>query len=146
MKKVLIYLAGIATGVVLTLLVAFVIYKTYGDTKTETVTGTTTETVINNEEDNGITMFKEPGDIIRGKSFKVFQVLEQGAALVNGASEYDMYLGPVYLLVNKDGKYYYDDEIINVPKGKVVRQMGVFQYLARNEMTKTVPIIMIMDK
>ena len=142
MKKVLIYFAGVATGVVLTFIVAIIFNKTYGDGKTES----TTETVVENDEDNGITMFKEPGDIIDGKSFKVFQVLEQGAALVNGASDYDMYLGPVYLLINKDGKYYYDEEIVNVSKGKVVRQVGIFQYVARNDMNKTVPIIMIMDK
>ena len=142
MKKLLIYLGGVATGIVLTFVAAIIFNKTYGDGKTEP----TTETVIENDEDNGITMFKEPGDIINGKSFKVFQVLEQGAALVNGPSDYDMYLGPVYLLINKDGKYYYDEEIVNVPKGKVVRQMGIFQYLAKNEMYKTVPIVMIMDK
>lgn len=142
MKKLLIYLAGVVTGIVLTFIVAIIFNKTYGDGKTESKTETVTEI----EDNDGITMFKEPGDIINGKSFKVFQVLEQGAALVNGASDYDMYLGPVYLLINKDGKYYYDEEIVNVSKGKVVRQMGIFQYVARNEMTKTVPIIMIMDK
>ena len=142
MKKLLIYLAGVVTGIVLTFIFAIIYNKYCGDGKTESPT----ETVINNEEDNGITLFEEPGDIINGKSFEVFQVLERGVALVNGASDHDLYLGPVYLLINKDGKYYYDDEIINVPKGKVVRQMGVFQYLAKNEMNKTVPIIMIMDK
>lgn len=50
------------------------------------------------------------------------------------------------LIVNRERKYYYDDEIVKVPKGKVVRQVGIYQYPTQNDMMKTVPIIMIMDK
>ncbi len=57
-----------------------------------------------------------------------------------------MYLGVTCLLFNEDGKYYYDEEIVKVPQGKVARQIGVFQYESRAEMEKTVPVVEIMDK
>lgn len=57
-----------------------------------------------------------------------------------------MYLGPICLIVNDEGKYYYDDQIIEIPEGKVARQVGIYQYPTRNEDVKTVPIIEILDK
>lgn len=54
---------------------------------------------------NGITLFKELGDIIEEKSFKVMQVIAEDAALVLGKSNHtDMYVGTVYLIMNKEGK------------------------------------------
>lgn len=55
------------------------------------------------------------------QSVEVFQVIADNAALVHGKdpnSFSDLYLGTVYMLRNYDGKYYYDDEIITLPKGK----------------------------
>ena len=43
-------------------------------------------------------------------------------------------------------EYYYDDEIVNVPSGKVVRQTGIYKYQTKSEDYKTVPIIEIVDK
>ena len=56
------------------------------------------------------------------------------------------HFGPVYLLINEEGRYYYDDEEIIVPKGKVVKQVGIYQYQTKAELEKTVPIIQILDK
>lgn len=99
------------------------------------------------EEDNQTTMFEEPGDVIDVKSFKVFQVVEEGKALVHGESESSsgLYIGAVYMLTNDEGKLYYDDEILKVSKGKEARQIGIFEYKA-NLGQKTVPIVRIMDK
>ena len=100
-----------------------------------------------NKNIDGVTWFDEPGDVIKEKSFKVSQVLSDFVALANGSGDSGYYWdGIKYLLVNKENKYYYDDEIVKVPSGRVVRQVGVFQYETRLDMTKTVPIVMIMDK
>ncbi len=130
MKKWLIFGSGVVTGVVLTFLFAFLFSASRSDSN------------------NGTTWFEKPGDVIEVKSFKVFQVLDKDAALVNGVSheEYEIYTGAVYLLTNDGGKYYYDDEVIKVPEGKVVRQIGIYQYQTKSEFEKTVPIIQIMDK
>jgi hypothetical protein len=47
--------------------------------------------------------------------------------------------------MNNEGKYYYDDQMVKVPEGKVLRQVGVYQYPTRQDIVKTVPVIMIMD-
>ncbi len=133
MKKWLIFIGGIVTGIVLTLFVLIVI-AVNKDTTTST--------------DEKLTLFEKPGDLIDTPSFEVFQVLEDNAALVRGVTNvnYDIYTGPVYLIKNDEGKYYYDDEIIKTPRGKVVRQVGIYRYETKSEDNKTVPVIEIMDE
>ena len=129
MKKWLIFGGGVLTGVILTIAFAVIFAAN------------------RSQENNGVTWFDQPGDIVPEKSFKVFQVLEKSAALVNGNSEYgDLYMGTVYLLTNDEGKYYYDDEIVEVPDGKVARQVGIYKYPTKNEIEKTVQIVKIMNK
>ena len=126
MKKGLIFSGGFITGIVITFLVLFFIARC---------------------QSNKATYFETPGEIVEGTSFEVFQVIEPGAALVNAKSDMgSLYLGAVYLIVNNEGKYYYDDEIINVPKGKVIRQVGIYKYPTKDNFEKTVPIIQIMDR
>lgn len=140
MKKWVVYLCGVLTGIVLTLLVSVIIAYS-GNSKNDSIAEKA-------EKGDNITMFDEPGDIVEDNNFKVFQVVADDAALVNAKSEedLDLYLGKVYLLINDDGKYYYDDQIIKATQGKVFRQVGICRYPTRNDMVKTVPIIMLMDK
>lgn len=97
---------------------------------------------------DGLTWFEEPGEVVDVKSYKVFQVIGDDAALVEGQTyeNREIYTGTVYLLINEEGKYYYDEEIIRVPDGKVVRQVGIYKYPTKSDFIKTVPIIEIMDK
>jgi len=144
MNKLLVFIGGLVTGVVLTLVILLVFYASE-HTDSKTTEANNTEIGKEKNDNDGITFFKEPGDIIEVESFKVFQVLADNAALVMGESGHGTHYGTVYAIFNRDGKYYYDDEIIKVPKGKVVRQMGIYQYPTKDEIMKTVPIIMIMD-
>lgn len=77
---------------------------------------------------------------------EVFQVIANDAALVKCADKDGDLFGPVCLIVNSEGKYYYDDQKIKIPKDKVARQVGIYRYPTKNETLKTVPIIEIMDK
>lgn len=126
MKKWLIFGGGVLTGVVLTFVFAFIFSAS--------------------RSNNGVTWFENAGDVIDESSFEVFQVISEDAALVHGKSECGSYFGAVYLLTNGAGKYYYDDEIVKVPNGKVVRQVGIYQYQTKSDFGKTVPIIQIMNK
>jgi len=89
--------------------------------------------------------FQKYGKRINEKSFKVFQVLLDGQALVYGKDEYGYYNGIVYLLIDRSDSDMYDDQVIKVPKGKVVKRNGTYQYRTRNGVYKTVPQIMILD-
>ena len=51
----------------------------------------------------------------------------------------------VYLLVNDEGKYYYDNELVKVPKGYQARQMGVYRYPTKSKDIRTVPVIQIIE-
>lgn len=144
MKQWMIFFSGFLTGVVVMVILALFLSKTR-DTRNDdsNIINSESETRDNNPE--GVKMFDEPGDIINERSFKVFQVIAENGALVNGKGDgHSLYIGPVYLLINNDGKYYYDEEKINIPKGKVVRQVGIYQYETKNEFIKTVPIIEIL--
>ena len=140
MKKWMIYLCGLLSGVVLTIIVAFIINASQKNSN---------EVGLEEQQENlnGVKMFEEPGDIMEARSFKVFQVIANDGALVHGKSkDSSLYYGMVYLLINREEKSYYDEEIVNVPKGKVVRQMGIYHYPTRDGFEKTVPIIEIVDK
>ena len=130
MKKWLIFGGGVLTGVVLTFLFAFIF------------------SASRSNGDDDITWFEKPGDVIEANAFEVFQVLSDDAALVHGQSYEDLeiFSGAVYLLTNEDGKYYYDDEVVRVPEGKVARQVGIYRYQTESKFEKTVPIIQIMSK
>ena len=110
MKKWLIFGGGVLTGVIFTFVILFVLAK--------------------GKSNEDFKLFEKPGEIVNVTSFKVFQVLDDDVALVKGLSnnDYDIYSGPIFLIVNDEGKYYTDDEIINVPDGKVVRKVGVYHY------------------
>ena len=126
MKNWGLFLGGVVTGVILTVLIA-VIYSH-----------------SSNNGLSGVTNFEKVGDVINESSVKVFQVLSDNAALVHGRDENSYsksYWGPVYLLRNYDGKYYYDEEIVKKPAGKQFRQTGIYRYYNVEVGYKTVPII-----
>ena len=138
MKKWMIFVLGIFVGIII---MGFIDILKITSNEPEN-----NETEIIDEKDDGVTMFNEPGEVFSETSFRVFQVLDKGVALVSGNTKYGTYSGITCLLINREGKLYYDEEIIKVTQGKVARQMGIYQYQNRDDMTKTVPIIMIMDK
>lgn len=125
MKKWVIFVLGFIAGAVFLFFVLLIIGKS-------------------SSNDNGMTYFEKPGKCISTKDFEVMQVVGEGYAL---AREKKGYLGGVLVLVtNEKGELYYDDQVIEVPDGKCMRQIGVYEYQTRMEMIKTVPIVQIMDK
>ncbi len=140
MKKWLIFLGGTVTGIVLTILFAVVV-NSLREGKDNN--GGTSELVEKPSLKDDIKLFDEPGDIIKENSLKVFQVLTDHTALVRNINSY---VGTVYLITNKDNEYYYDNQEIDIPKNKEIRQIGIYRYPTQNDVIKTVPIIMIMDK
>ena len=127
MKKGLLFGSGFLSGVIVTIIVLIII-------------GLARQ---NNGNLTGVKMFDDPGEVVNEKSFEVLQVIADNAALVCVSDEY---FGTIYLMTNNSGRYYYDDETITVPKGKCVRQLGIYKYQTKSKDYKTVPIIGIGDK
>jgi hypothetical protein len=121
MKKGVVFLLGFFAGIVFTFVVTMIVTK------------------VSNANDNGITMFEQPGKKVSGENFVVLQVVDDNYALA-----YD-YRGLVVLVMNDNGEYYYDNQTIYVPNGKCMRQVGVYKYQTKTEDWKTVPIVKIMD-
>ena len=125
MKKVLLFSSGFVAGIIATILVAILI------------------NVGNQPNDGllGLTVFPEKGECIttRGE-IEVFQVLKPNMALARTGDFSDKI---VVLLVNYDGKYYYDEQKIKIPADKCARQKGTYQYATKNNIVKTVPAVVI---
>ena len=150
MNKWLYFGTGVVVGVICTfLLTAFMSEKESHGSASVAVETASKQQKKDELRDKGIVIFDKKGDVIEEKSLKVMQVIGEDAALVHGKEKddnYDMYLGSIYLITNYEQKYYYDEQIINIPAGKVLRQIGIYNYLTRMDMKKTVPIVMIMDE
>ena len=135
MKKGIVFILGVITGVFLTLVIA-------------TIGSFSSSSVGSND---GISMFDAPGNVMDFKAFQVIQVKDNGSALmyaVNKANpkEYDFIGETVVLMLQEAGVSFYDDMVIKVPAGNVVRQTGTYKYRSGAGVIKTVPIVKIVDK
>lgn len=135
MKQNWIYFGiGIIVGVILTFAVAFVISRSNSD----------------GNMPSGVTLFEQPGEFLPDRSVKVLQAVDDHAALVNAKDDpYDddtFYFGALYLLVNDEGRYYSDEDIIKAPQGKAFRKIGIYKYMSQGAGAKTVSVIRIEDK
>lgn len=128
-KIILTYVAGIVTGVVLTFMVGFLVTKLQARSSSDE-----------------IVMFDKPRGVVPGDMFEVIQVMPDGSALATGCSILSDNYGTIVLFIGDESTSYYDNQKIYVPDGKVLKQVGTYSYMARNEMYKTVPIVKIMAK
>lgn len=125
MKNALIFIGGLASGIVLTILTIVI------------VSGLSSS-------DSDYSFFEKAGERIDYNAFQVFQVLDNGDALATGMIEYHDFRVPtevIVLFMGKENCAYYDGQLIEVPDGKYARQIGTFKYLTDSDMMKTVPII-----
>ena len=146
MKRFLIFIGGFVVGVLATIFVGYLIM------------------IANKPIDDGLiglTVFPEKGECVKTTSksksteIDIFQVVEPNMALGNiknytdkkmyggdNYRDYDIGNDVVILLINYDGKTYYDDQKIDVTN-KCVRQIGTYQYTAKIGIEKTVPAVVI---
>ena len=146
MKKFLIFIGGFIAGILATILVGYFIV------------------IANKPIDDGLlglTVFAKKGECVKTTSksksseIDIFQIIKPNMALGNIKyySDKKLYGGEIYrdydigndvvvLLINYDGKTYYDDQKINV-SNKCVRQIGTYQYTTKSDFGKTVPAVVI---
>ncbi len=132
MKNWICFLLGFISGIVFTFIATIVIASG------------------SSASNNGMTFFEQPGECLDAKAFEVMQVLDSNYALAheikwNYVLERYVPTDLLVLVTNDNGEYYYDDQIIKIPKGKCMRQVGIYKYQTRMEIEKTVPIVKIMD-
>ena len=124
------FITGLVVGVLGTLLVLFMMFGGDDQPSDSSYDGL-----------YGLTIFPEKGECVPTEGrIEVLQVLKPNMALAQ-TGEYLQ--GPMILLINYDGKTYYDDQEIKIPSGKCARQIGTYQYSTRLNTEKTVPAVVI---
>lgn len=123
MKKGLVYLLGIITGIILTCV--FVFFNTQSDAP----------------DTDGLEMFEKPGECMEYTQFNVFQVVESGCALARA----DDLFGAIVCIIPSDNQQFYDDQEIVLKNGQCAQRVGTYKYNTRMEITKTVPVVRIID-
>lgn len=139
MKKWVVFLLGSITGAILTIVVLVIIGMSMNNL-------TTGGGSINSYP--GLVIFEQPTEEIKTPSFRVMQVISNNMALAHaGENKYGevWYTGMLVLLIGDEGTYFYDDQIVEVPKGKIARHIGTYQYETKSERQKTVPVVKILD-
>lgn len=95
-----------------------------------------------NANESDITIAEQQTVFTTATKFEVFQVLGDGA-LANceekGHST-SFFTGPVVYIVTDGQNLFYDDQVIEVPKGKKAMQIGTFRYETKLG-EKVVPVI-----
>ena len=131
MKKGLIFLAGFISGIICLVVFSLIVTR------------------CSSGNIEGLTIYDEPGDVISASSFEVFQVVQQGNALAFAGEPRShggySYIGMVVLFLADETTHYYDEQIITIPRGKCVRQIGIHQYNTEDGY-KTVPVVAIFDR
>ena len=126
MKNALIYIGGVITGIIISLCFAYFMTS-------------------NSSENKGVIYFEEVGECITENPLEIFQVLDKGAALATEKlGSYD--IPDLVVLIVSENDYFYDDQVIEIPEGKCARQVGVYNYVTNGGMSKTVPIVEILNK
>lgn len=146
MKQFLIFIGGFVAGVLATIFVGYLMV------------------IANKPIDDGLiglTVFPQKGECVKTTSKRklteidIIQVVEPNMALGNiknytdkkmyggdNYRDYDIGTDVLVLLINYDGKTYYDDQKIDIIN-KCVRQIGTYQYTAKSGIEKTVPAVVI---
>lgn len=119
MKKWIIYVLGVITGIMLTFAFAFYV----------------------NLSNIGLEMFEEPGDYMEYSQFEVFQVVQSGCALAYA----DESFGSIVFIMPNESQQFYDDQKIVLKNDQCAQHVGTYKYSTKMEIEKTVPAIRIVD-
>jgi len=123
------FLGGFVVGVITTILVLLI----YAGHKSD-------EALKSEDTLPGLTLFPTKGDCITKTELEIFQTIKPNMALARFGKYFDE---PFVLLVNYQGKSYYDQQKIQIPAKKCARQIGTYQYETKMGIQKTVPVVVI---
>lgn len=95
-----------------------------------------------NANESDITIAEQQTVFTTATKFEVFQVLGDGALANCEEKEHStsFFTGPVVYIVTDGQNLFYDDQVIEVPKGKKAMQIGTFRYETKLG-EKIVPVI-----
>ncbi len=124
MKKSLVFILGVITGVFLTITLSLIL------------TGASSRA--------GISFYDAPEPPMPYRTVEVFQAISAGTALCHPGNSSD--IDDIVLLWTKERVGFYDGQTISVQTGNYFRQIGVYRYQTGGGLVRTVPVIAIMDR
>lgn len=124
MKKWLVYLLGIITGIILTFAFAFCVNMS------------TNSGII------GLELFEKPGPYMDYSQFEVFQVVDSECALAHVRGEY----GIVVYIIPNENHHFYDNQKIVLNNDQRAQRVGTYKYSNNDGRGKTVPAIRIVNR
>ena len=101
---------------------------------------------IKNNSYPGLTLFEKEAGTITAKQVKIFQTLGPDIALAHTTNIPNAIFDPnqiLVLILGDENTHFYDDKKINIPKNKILRQVGTYEYQTNNGNYKTVPAVVI---
>lgn len=122
MKKFGTVLLGVLVGVCLTLLALYL----FGNSSTAS--------------DDNLTIFDEPGEVMKYSQYTVIQALDDGYALATADND----ILTVVLIWDQTGVPFYDHQEVKATEGYRFRQMGIYKYETNKGLWKTVPVVSMM--
>jgi hypothetical protein len=130
-KNIFIFIAGMITMVLIEFIIGFII-------------GVFSQT---NGSYPGLTLFEQDGACISpAKKIEIFQTFEPDIALAHTKKRLgsSLELDDILILILGDvNANFYDEQEITIPNGKCIKQVGTYQYKAKNDVMKTVPAVEI---
>lgn len=151
MRGCLVFLGGYIAGVVSVLLFIFVLAALKTSDTISSYSGKSVEgestTFISEVKDSNIKLFEAPTDCVSTSDFKIKEVIDEYYAIAEEV-EYDSVLenyfskyGGIKVVIKSEEKNkYFDEQIIKIPAGKSMRQIGVF-----SKYSDTYPVVKILD-
>ena len=151
MRGCLVFIGGYIAGFVSVLLLIMVMSAlTTSDTissySKRSVEGKST-TIISEVKESDIKLFAVPTDCVSTSDFKIKEVLDEYYAIAEEV-EYDTVLENYYTRYNgikvviksEEKNKYFDEQIIKMPAGKCMRQIGVY-----TKYSNTYPVVKISE-
>lgn len=95
-----------------------------------------------------VTLFEQPGECVSTSSFVVQRIIDDCYALANIKMDSNYNSNEPYdleIIIMSDKKdTFYDGQVIKAPKGKCLRQVGIFKMKEYGNNYTTLPIVKIM--
>lgn len=122
------YFLGILTGFAITIAAAFILNKKPSHSE-------------------GVSMFKEVGEMQTAKVYRIMQTLDDTHALaIDSDDVFSVLSGKCVYLIGDIDSHFYDDMEISASGNKRFYQVGTYRYMTKEEIWKTVPAVKLLDK
>ena len=130
--------------------IVYTFYSLSNDSEPESSSASSTNPLAGSNLSDAFSLLDKPIEYQGAKKFKIFQVIAKDGALAESEdtrySSFESYGDPIVLLISDHANVYYDDLIVSVKSKQKTIQLGTYRYETRMEVTKTVPIVMVVDK